>query len=162
MTRLPEPHVLHALAGTCRRAEIGDRRIDCLAWVELGWTVGGNDDVAWRRGLPRAPDLFVNASDMTTAIRHFPDDMAGIARGWNVPLLSTSVDAAEMLLGEPETTFVWSTRNDFGGLRRVHVFDGGEIVVNADAATMPLAILAAALEASALRIERGLGLPERR
>lgn len=161
MIELPAPDVLRDLGTMCRHAEKGDRRLDCLIWVELGWTYGTDEDLAWRRHQHLAPGMIVNAMTMREAIKRYPDDMEGIGVSWNVPLLSTSRDAAEMLLGEPENPFVWSTMNDFGGLRRVHVFDGAEVVVNADAASIPLAILAATLKASAMRIEQGLHLPER-
>lgn len=158
----PDPARLRELAAACRDGTDDPRRLDCLVWCELGWTVGGDDDVAWVRGLPRDPRLLCNGRDMATAITMYPNDVRGIGHGWYVPLLSTSRDAAEMLLGEPENPFVWSTTCDFGGLRRAHVFDGETVIVDFDADTMELAVLGASLEAIAARIEIGAPLPERR
>jgi len=157
----PDPAELRRIATLCRDADGPDRTIDVQAWIQIGWTEGGDEDAAWRRMLPLSPTMIVNATDMATAIAHYPLDHRGIGRSWNVPPLSASKDAASSILGREENPFVLMAQSDFGGLRRARVFDGETVSTTADAATLPLAILAAGLEALADRIELGLPLPDR-
>lgn len=156
-----DPAELRRIALLCRNAQGPDRKTDVLAWSRIGWTVGGDAEIAWKRMLPLHPSEIVNATDMHEAIRRFPLDHPGIARSWNVPRLTDSKDAASSILGNEEEPFVLMTQSDFGGLRRARVFDGDRVSTSADAATLPLAILAAGLEALAMRLEMGAGLPLR-
>lgn len=163
MTTTPDPGRLREIATMCDQgADADPRLIDCLVWAELGWTQGLDEEVAWKRHLPLSPHAVVNGTTMHEALVRYPQDVEGIGRSWNVPFLSTSQDAAETILGEPEFPFVWSTTCDFGGLRRAHVFDGETATVDRDGETLVLALLGAALEAIALRIEAASPIPERR
>lgn len=158
---MPDIVELRRIATLCRAAEGPDRTIDVLAWIQIGWTEGGDEQLAWRNGLPLAPESVVNGTDLATAAARFPKDHRGIARNWYIPELSASTDAATSILGRPEDPFVLMTQTDFGGLRRARIFDGNEVSTGADADTLPLAILAAGLEALADRIKLGLALPDR-
>jgi hypothetical protein len=157
----PDPAEIRRIARLCLDADGPDRAIDVLAWAQIGWTAGGDENLAWRGMLHLGPDAIVNATDMAEAIRRFPQDLQGIGRSWNVPALSASKDAASSILGEDELPFVLLSQSDFGGLRRARVFDGETVSTSADAATVPLAVLAAALKALAERVEAGHGLPQR-
>lgn len=157
----PDPAELRRVAGLCLSARGPDRRIDALAWCQIGWTAGGDAALAWRAMLPLHPSEIANGTDMAEALRRFPTDHDGIARSWNVPRLTASRDAASSILGEDEMPFVLLTQSDFGGLRRARVYDGVSAPTGADAETLPLAILAAALLALADAVEAGRGLPHR-
>lgn len=158
---MPDPTELRRIAALCLEADGPDRTIDVLAWSQIGWTVGGDAHLAWRNMQPMHPSEIVNGTDMARAIELYPFDHKGIARSWNVPRLTESRDAASSVLGEDELPFVLLAQSDFGGLRRARVFDGETVSTSADAATLPLAILAAGLTALAARIEAGHGLPHR-
>jgi hypothetical protein len=155
-------HALRATAARCREAAGDDRALDVALWLALGWTEGGDVDLAWRHQLPLAPDLVVNGMAMADAMARFPSDMAGIARSWNVPRLTRREDAAASLMGPIEHPLVWTIQTDFGGLRRVRATDGVDVFVQADAATPALATCAAAAEACAALIELGRPLPDGR
>lgn len=162
MSGSPDPTRLREVSRMCAEGSDTDPRlIDCLAWAEIGWTHGLDEQEAWKRHLPLSPGTVVNGATMHEALIHFPHDLHGIGRSWNVPFLSTSQDAAETILGRPESPFVWSIGCDYGGLRRAHVFDGETVLVDRDGDTMPMALLGAALEAIAMRIEAGAPMPER-
>jgi hypothetical protein len=152
---------LKVLSLRCAEAEGPDRALDALIWAKVGWTEGGDDDRAWRLNLPRAPECIVNAMDMAQAIERFPEDLAGIAASWNVPMLTESQAEAERMLGKPERPFVWGVMCDFGGLNRAHVFDGLENAVRRDGETMTLALCSAALKALSMRVSQGNGMPMR-
>lgn len=154
----PDPDALDDIVARCRSATGPDRGIDVLLWQQIGTTQGGDEDAAWRKHLPLSPDMVVNAMTMHEAVRQYPHDMDGIARSWNVPRITASRDAAEMLLGEPEDPFVWTTQCDFGGLRRCNVYDGHSSFL-CDAASVALATAGAAAGIFALRSR--LGRPQR-
>lgn len=71
------------------------RKLDCLIWVKYGWTEPGSYLTN-----PVDPTEIINGRTMQNALDLFPDDENGIARCWNVPHLTSSVDAAIILLNK--------------------------------------------------------------
>jgi hypothetical protein len=156
---IPDPSELRRIASLCRNAEGPDQTIDVMAWIQIGWSVEDPDARAvWKLKLPLSPDSPVNCVDLATAFERYPTDCSGLCRNWNIPALTASHDAASSVLGDEENPFVLMTKTDFGGLRRARAYDGETVVTSADASTLPLAILAAALDAIAMRIDLGHGI----
>lgn len=79
-----------------------DRELDCLLWLRFGSTKG-----RWDQGLPLGPTEMVNCRTMTEALAAFPTDASGIARAWNVPALTGSLDAALALVEEKLPGWFW-------------------------------------------------------
>ena len=75
-----------------------DRELDAWIWNHLGHTEGDDAEIAWRKHLPMGPKEIVQGQTMAAAIEQFPNDLSGIARSWNVPPLTASIDAALALV----------------------------------------------------------------
>jgi hypothetical protein len=139
-----------------------DRELDCLIWIEVGSDLGFDDPPnMWALRRPVRPRICVMGMCLGSALEKYPEDVAGVARNWNVPHLSSSIDAAMTLvpegwrldrLQESWRTGRWNAvilkRATPSQLARFDV--GGQIVLadaKATGATPALALLAACLRA---------------
>lgn len=79
------------------KATGGDREIDVLLWREFGWSDVRDPE---RNSVTDilGPDAQVMGATLAQAIERWPNDMAGVARNWNIPRLTASLDAALALV----------------------------------------------------------------
>jgi len=159
-----ERAAIPALIERLEKAEGPDREIDVLLWREFGWSEIRDPE---RNSVTDilGPDVRVNTRTISEAIDLFlHTDANGIARAWNVPRLTASLDAAlalvERVLPGWRAQF-WQQRSGRWHarlIRDVHYAlvttededrtrDGDDEI--AGARTAPIALLIAALKAIA-------------
>lgn len=148
---------LEELKERVEKASGADREIDVHLWLHFGWSQiarpGYND--------PRdihGPDDLVNMRTMAEALRYAPNDIAGIARAWNVPRLTASLDAALALVEAKlpgwrggAMTWDWNSEEPHAVCELLPPWPEGQYEppehAIAKAKTLPLALLSALLSA---------------
>jgi hypothetical protein len=160
-----ERAAIPALIERLEKAEGPDREIDVLLWREFGWSEIRDPE---RNSVTDilGPDVRVNTRTISEAIDLFlHTDANGIARAWNVPRLTASLDAALALVERvlPERGWFVGSRDDGSDLYCAGV--DGELQhtgstpwgpsesyrepIQAESRTPPIALLIAALKAIA-------------
>jgi hypothetical protein len=74
------------------------RELDVALWLAVGATEEQTGSARFHTGLALSPLERVNGRTMAEAVQMFPGDMAGIARAWEVPRLSASLDASVAMI----------------------------------------------------------------
>ena len=138
--------VLTPLLEALRSATEGSLELDVLIWAEVGY-----DSPTTRS--PERP--MGDSANLADAMATFPGDFHGFAFCWNIPRLSTSLEAALALVSEKLPGAGWlcgaNGQDEFmAELFRTKFISGVETrIAYATAPTAPLALLCALLTALA-------------
>ena len=126
-----------------------DRELDAWIWNHLGHTEGDDAEIAWRKHLPMGPKEIVQGQTMAAAIEQFPNDLAGIARSWNVPPLTASIDAALALVEKTIGSAYWPAivHKALSALSEKHYWPVTPFSSHEQLREFPIAILAALIAA---------------
>jgi hypothetical protein len=139
------------LAERVERAEGPDRELDCRIWLFVGERLGGDSEQAFRRSEPIKPGIVVAGRWMGSALEKYPEDVRGVARNWNVPTFTASLDAAMSLVPEGWTGLELLAPVDDAVLWSAY-FHGPFGCWDGFGATRELAIVSASLKALASQI----------
>jgi hypothetical protein len=148
---------LEALAERVEKAEGPDRELDARIWCVVGVGSPWNAENCWLAATVRPPEMETSGIDLSGWLDRCPEMAADLAKSYNVPAYTASIDAAMTLVPEGYPARQVGSTDDGRGYAAVagndmHMMaeDPEEFFAEGNSATPALALCAAALRARAL------------